>query len=233
VASTIMNTSQTATQHSDRDTEHLDAVRATEQWVQQELLKRNSSFYEKYGKRIFDVCVAAVVGVAVAPIVATAAAAVKIETPGPILFTQERVGKGLRSFKIYKLRTMRHGNRSTGEVRDGNPDTTKVGRILRRLKIDELPQILNVVRGEMSIVGPRPFLADSIEELTEDGKHRFLVKPGLTGHAQTNGNITLSWPTRWRYDKIYVDNLSFTFDMKILIKTVAVILFGEKPTEQE
>ena len=228
-----MNSSQTVTQQSDAGTEALDKVQATEQWVQQELLNRQSSLYEKYGKRVLDVCMATAVGIAVAPVVATAALAVKIETPGPILFTQERVGKGLTRFNIYKLRTMRHGNRSTGEVLPGNPDTTRVGRVLRRLKIDELPQIYNVLRGEMSIVGPRPFTADSIEDLTEDGKYRFLVKPGLTGHAQTNGNITLSWPTRWRYDKTYVENVSFSFDAKILMKTLSVVLFGEKPTEQE
>ena len=91
----------------------------------------------------------------------------------------------------------------------------------------------NVLRGEMSIVGPRPLLADTLEEVTEDGRHRFLVKPGLTGHAQTNGIITLSWPVRWRYDSIYVDNLSFSFDIRILLKTLSVILFGEKPTGQE
>ncbi len=228
-----MNSSQTATHQIDHNTSQLGEVRSIEQWVQQELLNRDSSFYEKYGKRVFDVCVAAAAGLAVAPIVATAALAVKIETPGPVIFRQERVGRGLTTFNIYKLRTMRHGNRSTGEVLAGNPDTTRVGRVLRRLKIDELPQIYNVLRGEMSVVGPRPFLADSIEDLTEDGKHRFLVKPGLTGHAQTNGNITLSWPTRWRYDRTYVDNVSFVFDTKILVKTVSVILFGEKPTEQK
>lgn len=228
-----MNSSQTATWQSDHSTVQSDQLRSTELWVQQEILNRNSSFYEKYGKRIFDVCVAVTAGIAVAPVVATAALAVKIETPGPVLFRQQRVGKGLTTFNIYKLRTMRHGNRSTGEVLPGNPDTTRVGRVLRRLKIDELPQIFNVLRGEMSIVGPRPLLAETLEEVTEDGRHRFLVKPGLTGHAQTNGNITLSWPVRWRYDRIYVDNLSFSFDIRILLKTLSVILFGEKPTGQE
>lgn len=228
-----MSSSPETTHQSDQSTIELDTLRSTEQWVQQEMLKRNSSVYEKYGKRVFDVCVAAAAGIAAAPIVATAALAVKMETPGPVLFRQERVGRGLTTFSIYKLRTMRHGNRSTGEVLPGNPDTTRVGRVLRRLKIDELPQIYNVLRGEMSIVGPRPFTADTIEDLTEDGKHRFLVKPGLTGHAQTNGNINLSWPVRWRYDRFYVDNVSFSFDMKILMKTVSVIFFGEKPTEQE
>lgn len=226
-----MNSSQTLTQHSDHSTVDADALESTQRWVAQQLLRRNTSFYEQYGKRVFDVCVAAAAGIAVAPIVATAALAVKIETPGPVLFRQQRVGRGLTTFNIYKLRTMRHGNRSTGEVRADNPDTTRVGRILRRLKIDELPQIYNVLRGEMSVVGPRPFLTDSITDVNDDGKHRFLVKPGLTGHAQTNGNITLSWPTRWRYDRIYVDNLSLSFDTKILLKTVSVILFGEKPTE--
>lgn len=228
-----MNSSQTLTQQSDQSTVQPDTLRSTKLWVQQEMLNRHNSFYEKYGKRAFDICVATAAGIAVAPIVATAALAVKIETPGPVIFTQQRLGRGVSTFNIYKLRTMRHGNRSTGEVLPGNPDTTRVGRVLRRLKIDELPQIYNVLRGEMSIVGPRPFLEDSIEDLTEDGIHRFLIKPGLTGHAQTNGNITLSWPVRWRYDRAYVDNVSFLFDAKILLKTLSVILFGEKPTEQE
>lgn len=221
-----MNRSHSASPQ--KNTNKVAKQQATELWIKQATVARSSSYYEKCGKRLFDVCLATAAAVAVSPVVLASALAVKAETPGPVIFRQTRVGKGLSTFTIYKLRTMRHGNNSSGEVLSGNPDTTRVGRVLRRLKIDELPQIYNVLRGEMSVVGPRPFLPEMIEDLQDEGKYRFLVKPGLTGHAQTNGNIALSWPQRWHYDKVYVENMSFLFDIKILAKTLLVILFGEE-----
>lgn len=210
-----------------RDTQRSSGPDAIKHWVLEAAQTRATSFYEKYGKRAFDLVFATTGVIITAPIVVTAAVAVKCETPGPALFRQTRVGQGASHFTIYKLRTMREGNTSSGEVLPDNPDTTKVGSVLRRLKIDEIPQLYNVVRGDMSLVGPRPLLPSMLTDVDEVGRYRFLVRPGLTGHAQTNGNVSLSWPDRWSYDRRYVEKLSFSFDAKILAKTVLVVLLGE------
>ena len=114
------------------------------------------------------------------------------------------------------------------EILKGDAEVTKVGAVLRRLKIDELPQIINIWRGEMSFVGPRPSLPNQIDRFNEDGKKRILVRPGLTGLAQVNGNIHLSWEERWKFDRRYVEELSFILDLKIIAKTILVVLFGER-----
>lgn len=113
------------------------------------------------------------------------------------------------------------------EVYSSDPEVTQVGKMLRRFKIDELPQILNVLKGEMSLVGPRPGLPEQLDSFNADGLKRITITPGLTGMAQINGNIYLSWPDRWKYDRYYVEHISFTLDMKILFKTIAIICSGE------
>lgn len=153
---------------------------------------------------------------------------IKIDSKGPFFFFQHRLGKGGKAFKVFKLRTMTDKVRkSDTEILKGNAEVTKVGYILRRLKIDELPQIINILIGDMSIVGPRPCLTTQIDELNEDGKKRLLVRPGLTGLAQTNGNIYLTWPERWVYDRKYVENISFLLDVKIILKTILIVFLGE------
>ena len=114
------------------------------------------------------------------------------------------------------------------EILPDNPEVTRIGRSLRRFKIDELPQLLNVLGGDMSIVGPRPALPSQLESYNMVGHKRLEVRPGLTGLAQINGNILLSWPERWVYDKQYVENLSLLLDLKIILKTFRIIFKGEK-----
>ncbi len=154
---------------------------------------------------------------------------VKLDSRGPFFFKQERLGYLGKTFKVYKIRTMIDKQRKVHkEVFVGNSEVTKVGGVLRRFKIDEIPQILNVLIGDMSLVGPRPGLVSQLNELDENGKFRLNVKPGLTGLAQVNGNIYLSWPERWKYDKYYVDHLSFPMDLSIGLKTILIVFKGEE-----
>jgi lipopolysaccharide/colanic/teichoic acid biosynthesis glycosyltransferase len=118
-------------------------------------------------------------------------------------------------------------NRIEKQTLQDDPELTKLGKFIRRFKIDELPQLWNIVKGDMSFIGPRPCLPTLAEKFDENGKTRIMVRPGLTGLAQINGNINLTWPERWVYDRQYVESLSFTLDCKIIMKTVAVVLLGE------
>ena len=162
------------------------------------------------------------------PILIITAVLIKLTSSGPVFFIQNRVGKNTSEFKLYKFRTMYHRPRKVSKVLKDDPDVTAIGYFLRRFKIDELPQLINVLIGQMSLVGPRPCVPDTVKEFNEDGIFRIKVKPGLTGMAQVNGNIHLSWPERWKYDRLYVENLSFILDIKIIIKTIGLVLFGEE-----
>ncbi len=152
------------------------------------------------------------------------------DTRGPLFFRQERVGKGLTFFKVYKFRTMTHEKRTVGSKPIiGKADgVTKVGYYLRRYKIDELPQLFNVLFGDMSLVGPRPSIPDQLLQMTEEEKQRYSVRPGLTGLAQINGNIHLSWKERFVYDLKYVDHVNFWNDLKIIFRTVFIVILGEQ-----
>jgi len=184
--------------------------------------------YARIGKRTLDLAVSSAALVATAPVLAAAAVAIKLDSPGPVLFRQDRLGRAGRTFETLKLRTMTHAERTPdGEVSLDHPEITRVGRVLRRLKIDELPQLFNILRGDMSLVGPRPGLPGMLTELDEVGRQRLRVRPGLTGLAQVNGNIHLSWPERWHYDAAYAANPSLANDLRIVLRTVPVVLFGD------
>lgn len=159
-----------------------------------------------------------------------ASVAVKLSSPGPVFFLQTRVGQNGKPFRIYKLRTMIvDPNRCDAvQVEQNDPSVFATGRFLRRFKIDEMPQIINVIRGDMSFVGPRPCLEATRDEMPEWAWRRFEVRPGLTGLAQTKGNVALSWEKRWEQDIQYIDNLSFALDMWLLLKTVLVVILGEE-----
>lgn len=181
-------------------------------------------------KRFLDFFISFVILLFLFPFFIIVAVLIKMDSNGPIFYLQSRVGKNGDIFHVYKFRTM------TDEVRDPNkkqtylndPDITRIGRFLRRFKIDELPQIWNVFIGDMSLVGPRPALPSLYEEFGEIAKKRCRVRPGMTGLAQVNGNIYLPWEKRLLLDGEYVDNISFVLDLKILIKTIAIVLFGEE-----
>lgn len=188
-----------------------------------------ASHYARVGKRMLDLALASAGLIVVSPVLAAAALAVKLDSPGPVLFRQARLGRHGSLFSLLKLRTMTHVPRTPGgEVSLDNPEVTAVGRVLRRTKLDELPQLINVLRGEMSIVGPRPALPRMLEELDEVGLQRLRVRPGLTGLAQIRGNVHLSWPERWRYDAHYVETQSLATDLSIVLRTVPTVLLGEQ-----
>jgi lipopolysaccharide/colanic/teichoic acid biosynthesis glycosyltransferase len=178
--------------------------------------------------RALDILVAGA-GLAVAgPVLGAAALAVKLEDGGPVLFRQTRVGKDGRDFELLKLRTMIVDAEARGAgfaVDRGDPRITRVGRLLRRTSIDELPQLVNVLRGDMSVIGPRPTLRYQVERYTERQRRRLDVRPGLTGWAQVHGRARLPWEDRIELDVWYVENRSPRVDLRILLRT-PLALFG-------
>lgn len=180
-------------------------------------------------KRVFDFVVALVAASVALPIIGVASIAIKLTSPGPIFFRQERVGLDGRPFFILKLRTMTvDPHREMGQTYNTDPQVFPVGKLLRRLKVDELPQVVNVLRGDMSLVGPRPCLLQTFADMPDWARKRATVRPGITGLAQICGNVALSWEERWKYDVRYVDAMSFWGDVRLIIKTVAVVLLGEE-----
>ena len=178
-------------------------------------------------KRAVDV-VGAAAGLALAaPILALAACAIKLEDGGPVLFRQMRLGRGAKEFEILKLRTMTvdaEQIRGDGVVVDGDPRITRIGNFLRRTAVDELPQLWHVLRGEMSLVGPRPVPPAHLERYDERQRRRLEVKPGLTGWAQIHGRASLPWPERLELDVWYVEHQSLALDARILVRTAGVLL---------
>jgi lipopolysaccharide/colanic/teichoic acid biosynthesis glycosyltransferase len=178
---------------------------------------------------VFDVAGAAA-GLALAsPILAMAVVAIKLEDGGPVLYRQRRVGRGGEEFDLVKLRTMVVGAERQGAgwgIDAGDPRITEVGRLLRRLSIDEVPQLWNVLRGEMSLIGPRPTLAYQVERYTDHQLRRLEVKPGITGWAQVNGRARLQWNDRIELDVWYVENRSPWVDLKILARTPVALFTG-------
>ena len=180
-------------------------------------------------KSIIDRGVALIILTLVSPLLLTACLAIVIESDGSAIFRQKRVGRGQILFDVLKLRTMVvDGARVDSQTFNDSAGVTRVGSVLRRWKLDELPQLINVLKGDMSLVGPRPCLPQLLNEMDEESKLRFNVRPGLTGWAQVKGNVALSWAARWAYDVEYVKSQSFLLDIKILSKTILVVFLGEE-----
>ena len=178
--------------------------------------------------RALDLVGASLGLVLASPFLAAAAIAIKLDDRGPVLYRQQRVGKDGREFELVKLRTMVVGAERQGAgwaVNRGDPRITRVGAALRRISLDEVPQLWNVVRGEMSLVGPRPTLAYQVEQYTSHQRRRLDVRPGITGWAQVQGRASLPWEERIELDVWYVDNRSPWLDAKILART-PFALFG-------
>jgi len=186
-------------------------------------------FYRRVGKRALDLLIVLPAFLLTLPLLAIAAVLVKLDSPGPVFFVQKRLGRYGSTFLTFKFRSMTDRPRTAHtEVLPGHSEVTRSGVWLRRFKIDELPQLWNIVRGDMSLVGPRPALPEHIAEYNRDGLERLLERPGLTGLAQVNGNIYLSWPERWAWDARYVRELSLRTDLRIIARTVAVVVCGEE-----
>ena len=178
--------------------------------------------------RAADVTTASALLVLASPVLALAALTIKLEDGGPVLYRQTRVGKDGVDFELLKLRTMEVGAETKGAgfaVDRGDPRITRVGRVLRRLSFDELPQLWNVVRGEMSVIGPRPTLRYQVERYDERQRRRLDVRPGITGWAQIHGRARLPWADRIELDVWYVEHRSALVDLKILLRT-PLALFG-------
>ena len=175
-------------------------------------------------QRVLDWAVLVVAAPFLVPLGALIAAGVAMTSRGPVFFTQERVGLGAVPFRVVKFRTMVDGDNPLV------PDPTritKVGALLRRLSLDELPQLLNVARGEMSVVGPRPTIASQVERYTDEQRRRLSVRPGRTGLAQVSGRNALPWSERIDYDLAYVDRRSLRTDVSILLRTVFTVVSGD------
>jgi lipopolysaccharide/colanic/teichoic acid biosynthesis glycosyltransferase len=179
--------------------------------------------------RAFDALVAAVVLVLAAPLMAAIAIAIRLDSPGPVIYRQRRVGRGGAEFDLLKFRTMRPGSDPVGigtAVSTGDPRVTRVGRFLRRTSLDELPNLVNVLRGEMAVVGPRPTIPAQVELYTERQRRRLEVKPGLTGWAQVSGHVAIPWDERIELDVWYVEHRSARLDLRILVRTVKQVVLG-------
>lgn len=178
-------------------------------------------------KRLFDVCFALIVLVLASPFFLVGALLVWFDMGRPIFFRQQRPGYRGRPFMLYKFRTMREARDAAGRVLPDADRLTRWGTLLRRTSIDELPQLINVLKGDMSIVGPRPLLMEYLPLYTAEQMRRHEVRPGITGWAQVNGRNALSWEERFRLDVWYVDHRSLWLDMRILLLTVKKVLVRE------
>jgi lipopolysaccharide/colanic/teichoic acid biosynthesis glycosyltransferase len=180
-------------------------------------------------RRIFDVLVAGSVLLVTAPVVGLAMLAIRLESPGHPIYRQRRIGKDGAAFDVLKLRTMVSGAEKMGAglaVDDGDSRITRVGALLRRTSIDELPNLVNVLRGEMSIIGPRPTVPVQVAQYTPRQRGRLALKPGITGWAQVNGRASLPWPERIELDLWYVEHASLRLDLRILWLTLRMLVTG-------
>jgi lipopolysaccharide/colanic/teichoic acid biosynthesis glycosyltransferase len=180
-------------------------------------------------RRVFDVLVSGSVLLVTSPVVALAMLAIRLESPGHPIYRQRRIGKDGAAFDVLKLRTMVSGAEKMGAglaVDDGDSRITRVGALLRRTSIDELPNLVNVLRGEMSIIGPRPTVPVQVAQYTDRQRGRLALKPGITGWAQVNGRASLPWPERIELDLWYVEHASLRLDLRILWLTVRMLVTG-------
>jgi lipopolysaccharide/colanic/teichoic acid biosynthesis glycosyltransferase len=179
--------------------------------------------------RVLDAALAAALLVVTSPLMALAALAIRLESRGPVFYRQLRVGKDGEQFELWKLRTMVPGAETMGAgiyVLEGDPRITRVGKLLRRFSLDELPNLVNVLRGDMALVGPRPTVQEQVDRYTDRQRRRLEVKPGITGWAQTNGRTALPWPERIELDVWYVEHRSLRLDVRILAKTARMLATG-------
>jgi lipopolysaccharide/colanic/teichoic acid biosynthesis glycosyltransferase len=179
--------------------------------------------------RALDLLVASLVLVVASPLLAAAALLIKLESGGPVFYRQRRVGRAGEPFELWKLRTMVPGAEAMGAgiyVVEGDSRITRVGRLLRRFSLDELPNLVNVLKGEMAVVGPRPTVQEQVDRYSERQRRRLEVRPGITGWAQINGRTSLPWPERIELDVWYVEHRSLRLDLRILAKTARLLATG-------
>jgi lipopolysaccharide/colanic/teichoic acid biosynthesis glycosyltransferase len=190
-------------------------------------MKRKKGFYEQYIKRPQDLILSLIALIFLSPLLVIIASLVRINLGSPVLFAQARPGLNEKIFKLYKFRTMTDEVDEHGELLPDSVRLTKFGKMLRSASLDELPELWNIVRGDMAIVGPRPLLIQYLELYNDHQKRRHEVRPGLSGHAQINGRNAISWEDRFNLDVEYVDNISFIGDLKIIFLTLKKVFIKE------
>ncbi|MBM6742872.1 sugar transferase [Drancourtella massiliensis] len=195
-------------------------------------MRRRKGFYEACIKRPLDFVCALGGIIVLSPVLLITAGLVKIKLGSPVIFKQERPGKGEKIFELYKFRTMTDERDINGDLLSNEERMTVFGEKLRRTSLDELPELFNILKGDMSIIGPRPLLTKYLPLYNSEQRKRHLVRPGLTGLAQVNGRNHLSWEEKFKLDTLYVKKLSFRMDVQIFLKTIATVLKREGITSE-
>ncbi|WP_394897000.1 sugar transferase [Enterococcus hirae] len=187
-------------------------------------MMRKKTFYQLFGKRISDILLSGIALIVLSPIILIVGILVRIKLGSPIIFKQERPGKSEKIFSMYKFRTMTDERDHNGEYLPDEIRLTKFGKMLRATSLDELPELWNILKGDMSIVGPRPLLVEYLPLYSEKQRKRHNVRPGLTGLAQVNGRNAISWQEKFEYDYLYIEDYSFTKDINIIWHTIKKVL---------
>lgn len=190
-------------------------------------MKHIPGIYERYIKRLLDIVLSGVALVLLSPVLLLVAILVRVKLGSPVLFSQERPGKDEKIFRLYKFRSMTDARDENGHLLPDEARLPQFGRILRSTSLDELPELINIFKGDMSIVGPRPLLVKYLPLYNESQKHRHDVTPGLTGWAQVNGRNALSWEKKFELDVWYAEHISFALDVKIVLMTVMKVFRRE------
>ena len=193
---------------------------------------RGVTLYRKFGKRLFDVLFSASLLIVLSPVILIIALIVYVKMGRPILFSQERPGLNEKIFTLYKFRTMTNAYGPDGKLLPDSSRLSRFGKILRSTSLDELPELWNILKGDMSFVGPRPLLVQYLSLYSDEQRRRHDVRPGLTGLAMIHGRNNLNWNDKFAYDLQYVEQQSFLLDMKILLWTVVITLKREGITEK-
>lgn len=186
-------------------------------------MEHKVGFYEKYIKRLLDFTLSFLALIVLSPVLLVTAVLVRIKLGSPIIFHHERPGRFEKIFRLYKFRSMTNECDENGNLLPDDERLTRFGKILRSTSLDELPELLNILRGDMSIVGPRPLLVKYLPLYNEEQKHRHDVRPGLTGWAQANGRNAISWEEKFKLDVWYVQHISFWVDVKVIFMTVKAV----------
>ena len=183
--------------------------------------------YAKYIKRILDFTLSLIALIVLSPVLLVVAILVRVKLGSPVIFKQKRPGKNEKIFTLYKFRTMTDERDENGRLLPDEDRLTKFGKFLRSTSLDELPELVNIIKGDMAIVGPRPLLVEYLEFYNEEEKHRHDVRPGLTGLAQVSGRNNLDWDNRLKLDVVYVRKITIFMDIKIFFKTIKKVIFHD------
>lgn len=185
------------------------------------------TFYDKYIKRCIDFCLALIAVILLSPVLLVVAVMVRVKLGSPVIFSQKRPGLDEKNFTMYKFRTMTDERDENGELMPDEVRLTRFGKILRSTSLDELPELFNILKGDMAVVGPRPLLVKYLPLYNDEQKKRHLVRPGITGYAQVNGRNSISWEEKFELDVEYVKHISLGMDIKVFFKTIKAVFVRE------